>query len=254
MPHSCSGFYLCKCHHFPPNIILFATLFWAIFTCHCCHPDAQLSNSYSSWGAACAPHNTFQRWAVFLKWFLLGFYKGLIPGLVEYWVIPEICVYHFLVFSKTHFFQGADVPLSFTQNSWFFLFSASVARRAHHARFCTSLWQILFRDLVLPPGNLASELTPSVFQAFMNISESQVWYCVSYFPKGLLDLVACWQMFNSQQLGAGEGVGSICWFPWHKYSNFRVLGIGKWCLCSALMKQYELSPVYLCLYPMPNHD
>lgn len=57
----------------------------------------------------------------------------------------------------------------------------------------------------------------------MNISESQV--PVNYFPKGLLDLLAGWQMFNDQHLVAVVYVGCAlisraCWFPWCKYPQY----------------------------------
>lgn len=105
-------------------------------------------------------------------------------------------------------------------SSWF---SASGARRANHARFWTPLWQIPFQRLDSAPRQFGFWMTPSLFQAFMNISESQVWSFVSYFPKGLLDLLVCWQMFNNQiSWGRGARFVSFHGVNTPSRANFRV--------------------------------
>lgn len=88
-------------------------------------------------------------------------------------------------------------------SSWF---SASFARSAHHARSRIPLWHIFSQRLNSVLRQFGFWMTPSIFQAFINISESQVWCYVSHFPKELLNPVICRQMFNNQRAKGWVGV------------------------------------------------
>lgn len=77
--------------------------FWAISICHCCRPDAQLSNCsiqtegqpeqpccwslrFTPAPAAFGVSGRLSEVTPFVS------YQGPIPGLLEHWVIPEVCV------------------------------------------------------------------------------------------------------------------------------------------------------------------
>lgn len=212
MPHGSTGFCLCRCHHAPPNTVLLSvTSFWTISTRPCSRPDTQLdASSIQAEGqpaGACCPSPLFLAASAPL---------GVLGSLSE---ATPLCI-----LQRTH--TKITGALSHSRSLCLALFSFF---QSCFLPRCWCAFEFYPEHLILPDSQLLSLgglimpdptlpydiffsqrlnsvlrqfgfwMTPSIFQAFMNISESQVWYYVSHFPKELLNPEVCWQMFNNQQ-------------------------------------------------------
>lgn len=159
VPHCCSGFCLGKCHYFLPNTVLLVTSFWAISACHCCCPDAQLRSSCCQAEGQPALPCCSSLWLIPVAATL-----GVLDSILKVTPLHILQKTHtritgllchsrssclaFVSFLQKLFPSKVLICLSVLPSSldpsWF---SASVARRDHHARFCTSLEQVLFQRL-----------------------------------------------------------------------------------------------------------
>ena len=159
VPHCCSGFCLGKCHCVLPNAVLFVMSFWAMSACHCCCLDAQLGSSCSQAEGQPALPCCSSRWLIPVPTSL-----RVLHSLFEVtplhilqkthsritWLLchsRHLCLAFFSFLQKL-FPSKVLICLWVLPSSLdSFWFSASVARRDHHARFCTSLEQMLFQRL-----------------------------------------------------------------------------------------------------------